>query len=84
MHQKGRMLMSDLYPLTRLKTDECARVAALKTKGTMRRRLQDMGLVEGTRIRCVLKGPGGDPIAYQIRGAVIALRAEDANTVFVT
>lgn len=76
--------MSDSFPLTRLKTGEYAFVSALHAKDTMRRRLLDIGLVEGTRVLCVLKAPGGDPIAYQIRGAVIALRTEDANTVFVT
>jgi len=76
--------MNNFYPLTRLKTDECAHVCELHTKGAMRRRLQDIGLVEGTRVLCVLKSPGGDPAAYLIRGAVIALRAEDADTVFVT
>ena len=50
----------------------------------MRRRLQDMGLVEGTEVECVLKSPSGDPTAYGVRGALIALRAEDARQVLVT
>lgn len=56
-------------------------VVTLNTKGSMRRRLQDMGLVKGSKVKCVLKSPGGDPIAYQIKGAVIALRNEDAKNI---
>lgn len=49
-------------------------VSRLETKGDMRRRLQDIGLVDGTYIKCLRKSPSGDPVAYLIRGAVIALR----------
>ena len=45
----------------------------------MRRRLQDIGLIEGTVVECVGKSPLGDPCAYVIRGAVIALRSEDPD-----
>lgn len=47
------------------------------------RRLMDLGLVEGTKVRCVLKSPLGDPVAYRIRGAVIAIRKEDAKNIKV-
>lgn len=56
-------------------------VIRLNTKGGMRRRLQDIGLVTGSEVECVLKSPGGNPIAYQIKGAVIALRNEDAKDI---
>lgn len=49
----------------------------------MRRRLLDMGLIEGTRISCLQKSPAGDPVAYLIRGAVIALRSEDSSQILV-
>ena len=51
-----------------------ARVKTLLNDGSMRRRLQDMGLIEGTSVLCLQRSPSGDPIAYLIRGAVIALR----------
>ena len=46
-------------------------------------RFMDIGLVEGTLVECLRKSPAGDPKAYLIRGAVIAIRKEDAATVFV-
>ena len=64
-------------------TNTYATVARLETKGELRKRLMDIGLVDGTTIECVRKSPAGDPKAYLIRGAVIALRNEDAATVIV-
>jgi len=69
--------------LTSLREGESARVASLLNTGRIKRRLQDLGLVEGTRVQCIQKSPFGDPVAYGIRGAVIALRTEDAQGVLV-
>ena len=49
----------------------------------MRRRLLDIGLVPGTTVECVGQSPGGDPKAYLIRGAAIAIRQEDAESVIL-
>lgn len=49
----------------------------------MRRRLLDVGLVEDTKVECVGRSPGGDPSAYLIRGAVIAIRSEDSRGIMV-
>ena len=62
---------------------ESAFVKELNSSGALRRRLLDMGLVEGTEVECVFHSPAGDPTAYQFRGALIALRREDASQVLV-
>ena len=62
---------------------QVARVTAIGQKGSMRRRLQDLGLVEGARVRCLQKAPSGDPVAFLIRGSAIALRVEDAAAIRV-
>lgn len=46
-------------------------------------RLYDIGLIPGTKVLCVAKSPLGDPKAYLVRGAVISLRREDANSVIL-
>jgi DtxR family Mn-dependent transcriptional regulator len=51
--------------------------------GLERRRLMDLGILPGTRITNEMRSPSGDPTAYRIRGAVIALRQEQANLIFV-
>jgi len=75
--------MSDIGVLTRLSPGETATVAGLAAAGDMRRRLQDIGLIEGTPVRCVQRSPLGDPTAFLIRGAVIALRAADSAGVMI-
>lgn len=52
-------------------------------QGVQRRRLLDLGLVPGTRVEAVRVGPGGDPTAYRIRGAVIALRREQTERIHI-
>ncbi len=62
---------------------ERAVVAFMDVRGSIRRRFLDLGLVLGTNIECVGKSPGGDPSAYLIRGAVIAIRAHDCSGIYV-
>ena len=50
-------------------------------EGHMRRRLRDLGLIPGTEVLCLGVSPGGDPRAYGIRGAVIALRSADSGKI---
>ncbi|MCI8651920.1 MAG: ferrous iron transport protein A [Oscillospiraceae bacterium] len=67
--------LSDLHPGQR------GVVRALHSTGAMRRRLLDIGLIENTQVECLGRSPGGDPSAFLIRGAVIAIRAEDGRQV---
>lgn len=76
--------MNDIFTLSSLKVGQIATVKKLHSTGSMRRRLQDIGLIEGTRVECLQKSPAGDPIAFLIRGAVIALRNEDSGNVMMT
>ncbi len=66
-----------------LKDGECARVFSVSGSGELARRLLDLGFVEGMRIRRLFAAPSGDPAAYLIREAVIALRASDAAGIAV-
>ena len=50
--------------LSQLRPGQRGRVTSLVSPGAMRRRLQDMGLVEGTNVECVFRSPAGDPAAY--------------------
>lgn len=76
--------MSKICSLTNLKIDQKAKVIDIASSGIIRRRLQDIGLIKGTCIKCVLKSPANDPIAYEIRGAIIAIRNEDSSNILVS
>jgi len=39
--------------------------------------------VPGTRVRAEFKSPAGDPVAYRVRGALIALRSQQADMICV-
>lgn len=60
-----------------------AKVKLLTSDGTIRRRMLDLGLVSDTVVEALQKSPSGDPTAYHIRGAVIALRSEEASKIMV-
>lgn len=59
------------------------RVVGLTAEGSERLRLLDLGFVPGTPIQRLRTGPLGDPVAYLVRGAVIALRLEQAASIEV-
>lgn len=56
-------------------------VDELNCKGNIRRRLLDLGIVNGTKITPVFKSPSGDPTAYEIRKTLIALRKVDSKLI---
>lgn len=61
-----------------------ADVCAVRTSGDMRRRLFDLGLLPGTQVSCLYAAPSGNPRAYLIKDAVIALRSIDASSVIIS
>ena len=50
---------------------------------SIKRRLLDIGLTPGTIVERVLENFHGNLVAYMIRGALIAIRNEDAEKVMV-
>lgn len=56
---------------------------APSVQGAQRRRLLDLGVLPGTEVEAVMQSAGGDPVAYRIRGALIALRAAQAQGIYI-
>lgn len=69
--------------LNELNCGDEAKVCDILAKGTLNRRFTDIGIIEGTNIKCVAVSPQGDPKAFLIRGAVIAIRNKDSALVRV-
>lgn len=69
--------------LSELPVGESGDVVALKAPGPARQRLLDLGLVPGTRVEALRSSPSGDPVAFKIRGAVIALRREVSRAILI-
>jgi len=72
-----------MYTLAEMNRGDSAIVYKLTSTGGIRRRLQDIGLIPGTKVECIQKSPLGDPVAFLIRGSVIALRCEDLSNIIV-
>jgi DtxR family Mn-dependent transcriptional regulator len=72
--------------LSNLKLGEEATVTGISPacRGLERRRFMDLGILPGTRIQVDLNSPSGDPMAYRVRGALIALRHEQANMINIS
>ena len=69
--------------MAEIKVGQRARVTELLVEGQIRRRLLDLGLLPGTTVRAVMRSPLGTPMAYDIRGSMLALRSEDASKITV-
>ena len=71
--------------LATLKPGERAVIRGISSAchGLQRRRLMDLGVVPGTEVRAELRSVSGDPVAYVIRGATIALRNQQADLIYV-
>jgi len=82
---KGYEVTGPHEALTALKLGESGVVLGISKncRGMQRRRLMDLGIVPGTEITAELRSASGNPTAYIIRGAMIALRNEHAHLVHI-
>lgn len=73
----------DAETLDTLRGKEMGEVVRIlpRCRGQERHRLIDLGILPGTRVTAELVSPLGDPTAYRVRGALIALRKEQAQSI---
>jgi DtxR family Mn-dependent transcriptional regulator len=85
MLAEGEKADAPVATLLDLPRGRIARVTGISPacQGSQRRRLLDLGVVRGTHVEAALRSAAGDPVAYLIRGALIALRREQAEWVRV-
>jgi DtxR family Mn-dependent transcriptional regulator len=81
----GEEFDASVLRLADLRAGERATVVGLSPacRGTERSRLLDLGLVPGSDVEFDMAAPSGNPVAYIVRGASIALRREQADRVLV-
>lgn len=58
-------------------------VEGITSEGVLRERMLSLGITKGVNIDVIRRGPSGDPTLYNIRGAMIALRKEEASMINV-
>jgi len=70
-----------MMTLDRLPLNSSGEIISLDFTGNLRRRILDLGFSVGSKVVSAFKSPAGDPVAYIVRGTVIALRNEDAEKI---
>lgn len=72
-----RFALSGLLPM------QAATIGRIDVRKALRQRLDDLGVIDGTRVLCLRVCPLGDPTLYLMRGTVLALRRADAAQIEV-
>lgn len=75
--KKNGSTLNELSPGNR------GKVVRIGAKGSLRRRILDMGLVPGVEINVKGVAPLGDPIEILVRGYRLSLRKQEAASIFV-
>jgi Fe2+ transport system protein FeoA len=69
--------------LNELKRGERGKIVKIGGRGSVHRRLLDMGLVSGSDIEMERVAPLGDPIEIKVKGYNLSLRKEEAGSIQV-
>ncbi len=69
--------------LSTLKVGQEAKVVRVSAESSLKRRLLDMGVVPGTKVRLDRIAPLGDPIDVIVKGYHLSLRKEEASAITV-
>jgi len=67
--------------LNELKRGEKGKVVKVGGKGSIHRRLLDMGVVSGSEVEMKGVAPLGDPIEIKVKGYNLSLRKEEAASI---
>ena len=75
--------MQKRIPMRQLQDNQSATITAVKANGEMGRRIRDMGLIPGTKIKIQGRAPLRDPVALRLMGFTLTLRNSEADFIEV-
>lgn len=58
-------------------------VTKIDLDGPISRRILDLGIINGTKITPVFKSPFSNPIAYEVRNTILAIRNSDSENIYI-
>lgn len=67
--------------LNEIKLNNTVIIDSINCTGKLHRRFLDLGIIPGTKITPVFSSIFNDPIAYEVRGSIIAIRNEDSRKI---
>lgn len=75
--------MNKIITLDKLDISKSAKIVEINSKFELKNRLEELGIIKDSIIRCEFRSPFNDPTAYFVKGSTIALRCEDARNIKV-
>lgn len=76
------MIMKKLN-MRQMQNNQSGTISAIKANGEMGRRIREMGLVPGAKIKIQGRAPLYDPIAMRVMGCTLTLRNNEADFITV-
>lgn len=77
------VFVSSTDSLSALPPGREAQIVEIDDSGPIGRRLLDLGLLPGTKVRALRHAPLGDPGVYELRGYRLCLRRSESDRVRV-
>ena len=69
--------------LSQLSPGNRGRIHNILLSGQIRNRILDLGFTPGATVKSIRRIPLGDPVAYEVRDTLIALRAEEISQITI-
>ena len=73
--------MKNAIPLATLSIGSTAKIYQIDCSDNIKRRLLDLGIIPNTPITPIFKSISEDPIAYEVRGCLLAIRNQDSKNI---
>ena len=64
-----------------MKVGDCAVIKNVAGEGQLRKRMLDLGLTKGCRVKLIRMAPFGDPVEIELRGFRLTIRKNEAEIV---
>ena len=74
---------NSITSLNNLALNQIGVIEYINSSNNIKRRLLDLGIIKGTKIKPVFISPFGDPTAFEIRGYLLAIRNEDTKDIYI-
>ena len=74
---------SQIIDLSRLPAGCLGTVISINSQEKEKDRFIDLGFAPSRKVKTLFKSPAQNPIAYEVMGAVLALRSEDASKIMI-
>jgi ferrous iron transport protein A len=69
--------------MRQMKDNQSGTITSIKTDGELGRRIRDMGIVPGAKIKIQGRAPLYDPVAVRVMGFTLTLRNREADYIEV-